>query len=349
MTDTPNEDTDCKDTTEDGDRPRLIRRHDQFAKQLLDQSGLADIFLRERLPAALTARLTPEPASDRSESFVDPTLAERRGDRVHSLALADGPQVLVWAMIEHKSAPDPDSILQTLGYVAGLATRAATRIEMPNGSLCLIPAPVFAVILYHGERPWPLPTILGPAYRLPPDTASIGLLDFSYTLVDLGAIPDAELSHDPELQAGLLVLKYATRDDDPATTLERLLAAAAGAGLTVVAIAVRYLLGAGTFDRAHLRATLARVLPGQEDNMLSQAALEIMAESRAEGMAQGLSQGISRGKADLLLRLMRRRFDNIPPTIEQRVLMAEGDDLDRWGEAVLDASTIEDVFSTPRH
>ena len=83
--------------------------------------------------------------------------------------------------------------------------------------------------------------------------------------------------------------------------------------------------------------------------MLSQAALEIMAESRAEGMAQGLSQGISRGKADLLLRLMRRRFDNIPPAIEQRVLMAEADDLDRWGEAVLDASTIDDVLSTPRH
>jgi hypothetical protein len=79
--------------------------------------------------------------------------------------------------------------------------------------------------------------------------------------------------------------------------------------------------------------------------MLSQAALEIMAESRAEGMALG----ISRGKADLLLRLMRRRFDNIPPATEQRVLMAEADDLDRWGEAVLDASTIEDVFSMPRH
>jgi len=64
--------------------------------------------------------------------------------------------------------------------------------------------------------------------------------------------------------------------------------------------------------------------------MLSQAALEIMAESRAEGMAQRLSQGISRGKADMLLRLMRRRFDNVSPAVEQRVLMAEADDLDRW-------------------
>jgi hypothetical protein len=344
-TDTTETDTIGTDTKGAGDRPRLIRRHDQFAKQLLDQKGLADVFLRERLPAALTARLTPEPASDRSESFVDATLAERRGDRVYSLALADGPQVLAWTMIEHKSAPDPDSILQTLGYVTGLATRAATRIEMPNGSLCLIPAPVFAVILYHGDRPWPLPTVLGPAYRLPPDMASIGLLDFCYTLVDLGAIPDMELSHHPELQAGLLVLKYATRDDDPATTLERLLVAAAGAGLTVVAIAVRYLLGASTFDRAQLRATLARVLPGQEDNMLSQAALEIMAESRAEGVAQGMAQG----KADLLLRLMRRRFGTLPSIVEQRVLSAEADDLDRWGEAVLDAPTVDDVLSMSRH
>ena len=63
MTHTHNEDTDYKDTTEDGDRPRLIRRHDQFAKQLLDQSGLADIFLREWLPAALYRASTPEPAS----------------------------------------------------------------------------------------------------------------------------------------------------------------------------------------------------------------------------------------------------------------------------------------------
>ena len=83
--------------------------------------------------------------------------------------------------------------------------------------------------------------------------------------------------------------------------------------------------------------------------MLSQAALEIVAESRAEGMAQGLSQGVSRGKADLLLRLMRRQFDNVPPAVEQRVLMAEADDLDQWGEAILGASTIEDVFSPPRH
>jgi hypothetical protein len=79
--------------------------------------------------------------------------------------------------------------------------------------------------------------------------------------------------------------------------------------------------------------------------MLSQAALEIMAESRAEGVAQGMAQG----KADLLLRLMRRRFGTLPSIVEQRVLSAEADDLDRWGEAVLDAPTVDDVLSMSRH
>ena len=39
-----------------GDR-RLLRRHDQFAKMLLDQPGIADTFLRERLPAGVAALL----------------------------------------------------------------------------------------------------------------------------------------------------------------------------------------------------------------------------------------------------------------------------------------------------
>ena len=91
--------------------------------------------------------------------------------------------------------------------------------------------------------------------------------------------------------------------------------------------------------------------------MLSQAALEIMAESRAEGMAQGMAQGISQGitqgvaqgKADLLLRLMRRRFGTLPSAVEQRVLSAEAEDLDLWGEAVLDARTVDDMLSAARH
>lgn len=78
-----------------------------------------------------------------------------------------------------------------------------------------------------------------------------GPLDFGYSLVDLSALPDAELSRHPELQAGLLMLKYATRDDDPDVTLDRLLGAAALIDLTVIRIVVRYLFKSGD---AHYRS-----------------------------------------------------------------------------------------------
>jgi hypothetical protein len=42
----------------DAGERRLIKRHDQFAKYLLDQPGIADAFLRERLPAAVSANLS---------------------------------------------------------------------------------------------------------------------------------------------------------------------------------------------------------------------------------------------------------------------------------------------------
>jgi hypothetical protein len=82
--------------------------------------------------------------------------------------------------------------------------------------------------------------------------------------------------------------------------------------------------------------------------MLSQAALKSWPNPVLRAWRKGCPREYP-VKADLLLRLMRRRFDNVPPAVEQRVLMAEADDLDQWGEAILDAGTIEDVFSPPRH
>jgi len=344
------------DTDADGGR-RLVRNHDQFAKQLLEQPGHADAFLRERLPQGVAARLTAAPAVDRSESFIDPLLGEHRGDRVFSLETDTGTPILVWTMIEHKSRPEPDGLIQTLTGLAGIAARGAVRRENPDRSVWRAPAPVFAVVLYHGARRWTLPMSLAEAYGLPAELVGAGLLDFRYTLVDLGTIPDAELSRHPPLQAGLLVLKYAVRDDDPMQTLERLVAAAAGAGLTEVVLVVRYLFKASEFaDRTRLRQVLARILPGQEDEVMSTVAQELMAEGeakglvkgRAEGRAEGRVEGRAEGKVDILLRLLGRRFGPVAPEIAARVRAADAGQLDIWADRVLDAETLDAVFAETR-
>lgn len=337
---------------EDGpatDDRRLIQRHDQFAKQLLDQPGCAEAFLRERLPAAVVAQLSATPAIDRSESFIDPLLAERRGDRVFALETVGGEPILIWSMIEHKSSPDADTLAQLFATLCGIAVRGARRQEQPDGTVRIVPAPVYPILLYHGARRWPLPLSLGEAYGLPTGLVTDQLPNFWYTLVDLGGLSDAELSHFPPLQAGLLVLKYATRDDDPVTTLERLIAAAAGVGLTTVVLVVRYLFKASDgMDRTRLRTVLKRILPGQEEDVLSIAAQEIIAEVRpkflAEGEAKGRAEGEARGKVNMLLRLIRHRFPDLPPDLDVRICAASSDQLDEWSDRILDAKTLEDVF-----
>ncbi len=307
-----------------GDR-RLLRRHDQFAKMLLDQPGIADAFLRERLPAGVAALLSAEPATDRSESFVDPTLAELRGDRIYSLATRENQPFLVWTMVEHKSSPEADAIVQVLGYLTGVASSNAQRRVNPDGTVWIVPVPVFAVILYHGTDRWSLPTSLGAAYGLPDGMLSAGLLDFRYTLVDLTTIPDAELSRHPELQGGLLMLKYATRDDDPEVTLERLLGAAAVVGLTIVRIVVRVSFrsgrrystgasagGAGSCNtRAGGRnyADDRRCLRGRGSRQGARAGPSARLEL-------GLEQGHAQAKAEILMRMLRRRFGEVPEAIE---------------------------------
>jgi hypothetical protein len=321
---------------------RLIRRHDQFAKLLLDMPGNADAFLRERLPAAVVTRLTAEPATDRSESFVDPALAELRGDRVFSLATLDGEPLLVWTAVEHKSSPEGDSLVQILGCLTGTATRGARRRRNPDGTVWVIPAAVFAIILYHGTDRWSLPTTLGDAYGMPDEMLAAGPLNFGYSLVDLSALPDAELSRHPELQAGLLMLKYATRDDDPDVTLDRLLGAAALIDLTVIRIVVRYLFKSGDAQyRLRLRAALGRVLPGQEERIMP----TIGEWYEAEGYAKGKHETLTK----TLLMFIEDRFGAVPYTVEEKVRSATVEDLDRWTRSILKAPSLEAIFADPMH
>ncbi|UEM03126.1 Rpn family recombination-promoting nuclease/putative transposase [Skermanella rosea] len=185
--------------------------------------------------------------------------------------------------------------------------------------------------------------------RLPAGLVDAGLLDFGYVLVDLGAIADHELSRHPELQAGLLVLKYAGRDADPQETLERLLSVAAGAGLTVIVSVVRYLFGAAeALDRERLKAMLGRVVPKEDEKVASMALREYLDEARAEARAAALVEGRAEAMAEMLLRQLGRRFGPLPEGAVRRVRGASLAELDRLADDIFDAPSLEAMLGDCR-
>jgi hypothetical protein len=59
---------------------------------------------------------------------------------------------------------------------------------------------------------------------------------------------------------------------------------------------------------------------------------------------QGIEKGISKGEALLLQRLLSRRFGPLPSDLVARIRAATTEQLEGWGDRILDATSLEEVF-----
>jgi len=67
-----------------------------------------------------------------------------------------------------------------------------------------------------------------------------------------------------------------------------------------------------------------------------------------QGVEQGIEQGIEQGRLDgeraLVLRLIQRRFGEVPPSVHKRLQSARQHQLETWADRVLDADSLDDIF-----
>ncbi|MGZ8217391.1 DUF2887 domain-containing protein [Methylomagnum sp.] len=76
---------------------------------------------------------------------------------------------------------------------------------------------------------------------------------------------------------------------------------------------------------------------------------QILAEGEAIGEAigeaRGEAKGAAKGEAALLCRLLERKFGPLPATVTQRLASADAETLLIWGERVLDAQRLDDIWN----
>ena len=78
--------------------------------------------------------------------------------------------------------------------------------------------------------------------------------------------------------------------------------------------------------------------------MIAEHAIDWTVPWREEGRKEGRKEG----EATLLLRQLRRKFGQLDPAVEERVQSADANVLLEWGERVLTASTLDEVFDGHR-
>ena len=71
---------------------------------------------------------------------------------------------------------------------------------------------------------------------------------------------------------------------------------------------------------------------------------KVYQQGMTEGLTQGLTHGLNKGESRLLRRLLEKRFGSLPVTVAEKLETASMQELDTWGDAVLTATRLEDVF-----
>jgi predicted transposase YdaD len=312
---------------------RLFHRHDAYFKRLLDQPGTALALLRERLPAVVARRLVDEEPEALSTSFISDELEERRPDRLYLTRTREGQPVLVYTLVEHKSSPDHRTGLQLLGYDVQILQwwdKREGRDE--NGRLRKLPA-LFSIVVYNGEEKWNVPlTLTGATEGGDDEEIRPWLPDLRYTLVDLGQMDSGFLSRHRVLRFGFKVLKYGARDGDVREILKMLIREALAEELDdEIVVLVRFvMMEPNGLKKGVLRKMLTEAMPQKAERLMS-----IAEECALEG------------RAEMLLRMMTRRFGPVPDTYMQRVTHGSVEELHAWADALFDGKTLDEMFAPP--
>ena len=324
----------------------IAHPHDHFIKALLSDPEKAGTFLREWLPKEIGSLLSPEPPELLPDSFIDETLREHHTDRLYAVKTISGKTALVYTLVDHKSSPDRKSGWQLLKYMVEIWK----QWQQKHPAWKKLPA-IIPFIFYHGEAEWRIPDEFLALVDMEEGWRPY-LLNYRYSIFDLGKIPDQKLSQQPRLRAWLLAAKYATRGGDQLKVKEFLIEVLADAGEDFTII-VRYMIETyQSFELETFREIIRRTQPEEEVKMMSQFAQEIIAKNKPEWMLQGEQKGWQKGRqegrqegsANILLLQLEDKFGSVSNQIRDRVLNADQTMVEQWSLRILKSDTLDAVF-----
>ncbi|MBF0426511.1 MAG: DUF4351 domain-containing protein [Magnetococcales bacterium] len=172
-------------------------------------------------------------------------------------------------------------------------------------------------------------------------------LRFCYTVRDLREIDCQQMLASPCLEENLLAILC--RLQDGRQTVRAILARVAVMEpkarmdalekLTILA-GLRRL---GTTVKEEVKA-MPITVNVMEDEFLRDIFVRVRSEGVQEGIQIGERQTHLKGEAAFLLRQLRQRFGTLPDWVPERIHAADATALETWGDRVLTASSLRDVF-----
>ena len=214
--------------------------------------------------------------------------------------------------------------------------RAHERLEGRDPAPLIVP-----IVLYHGPERWAIPRSLSELAGRPGDP-------LQHDLIDLVRIPYDDLPPTARVRNGPTILKYALVEDPSREHLRESARTISMLDPELKPRLASYMAAVHQLTREDLESILREADPDLWETVMPTVAEEWMKEGEARGEARGLmrgrAEGKAEGKAETLLRLLERRFGDVPEDARARIIAAPVGDLDAWLDAFVSASDLDDVF-----
>jgi len=282
--------------------------------------------------------------------FVAGKLAQRYGDLVMMAPIREsGPEhddpdqpdsdhpdhMLIQFMIEHRSSSDHEILLRLLEY----AVQAWRRwLREHRGE----PLPAIVMVLaYQGavyQGPTSLHQLLAGTGKLPelsPAVPNFELLVINLT--ELNEVTLAKWPLTPLARTGIRALNHGAQSKTVSANLDRWLPDLACLEREELGAVLSYLGSVGDADDfgGDLRIKIVEAIPEAESIMTTYA------EQLGQ---QGLEEGRAERSREIIARLLESAATTITPSVELRIMNANGEQLDRWIDDLLSETPTTGLF-----
>jgi predicted transposase/invertase (TIGR01784 family) len=338
--------------------------HDGFFRETFSRREVAEGFLRSYLPESLAGRIDWASLEIAKDSFIEKALRKHFSDLSYSARYGGG-DVKIYLLLEHKSHPDAWVALQLLRYQVRIWE--LHRRQRPGQPL----PPIVPLVLYHGARRWRTPESFRALFGGLDETLAPYVPDFRHELCNLNLPEPAQIQNRVLSRLVLLSLRHIF-DPEPKRALADILPLVReildrDTALEMLEVVLRYYVQTTqTLDENDIRDLLGATADGENtmptfiDRYIEQGRQQGLfmgiekgreegrqegrKEGRKEGQQEGLRKGRMEGQAEVLLRLMARKFGVVTPEQRRRIAQADGETLLRWSEQVLFATTVDEAL-----
>jgi hypothetical protein len=282
-------------------------------------------------------------------SYVSEAGKQRHDDVVWRVNIG-GRWLWVYIITEFQKKPDQWMALRMMEYVNQLAlqiTREKKKPDLPEGRI----PPILPIVLYNGLQKWNAATDAADCFIEPPGGLEIFKPRLRYLLLDAHRL---EMSRTKEIRNFAEAIFRMETNHDKADMFA-IIKALAGMLCAPELKSLRRAFNVwvkGLLKRHDQYNRIAETVDGindifEEYDMAEAAYANWFDEYEKKGLKEGLKEGFQKGEAKLLIRQLSRRFGTLPKWAETRVSKAKSAQLEKWADAILDASNLTDVIGAP--